>query len=145
MMSSNYDFVISSEPTSYLQVSWYKNTSKYVSKKSLLDLIESKGVKDVVKIRFSVKKKRTAFVTFESIESAQKIRDLLNRKICHEMRSKVLTLDYVEKIRYEEKLVRDSKIECTSKTADTEIEGLIVVKDFISSKEEAELLRVRNV
>ena len=49
-MSSNYEFVISSEPTSYLQVSWYKNTSKYVSKKSLLDLIESKGVKDVVKI-----------------------------------------------------------------------------------------------
>ena len=144
-MSSNYEFVISSEPTSYLQVSWYKNTSKYVSKKSLLDLIESKGVMDVVKIRFSVKKKRTAFVTFGSIESSQKIRDLLNRKICHEMRSKVLTLDYVEKIRYEEKLVRDSKIECTSKTADTEIEGLIVVKDFISSKEEAELLRVRNV
>ena len=114
-MSSNYEFVISSEPTSYLQVSWYKNTSKYVSKKSLLDLIESKGVKDVVKIRFSVKKKRTAFVTFGSIESSQKIRDLLNRKICHEMRSKVLTLDYVEKIRYEEKLVRDSKIECRLK------------------------------
>ena len=56
-------------------------------------------------------------MTFGSIESSQKIRDLLNRKICHEMRSKVLTLDYVEKIRYEEKLVRDSKIECTSKTA----------------------------
>ena len=112
-----------------------------MSKKSLRDLIEAKGG-DVLTIRFSEKKKRTAYVEFRSTGSAKRVRDSLHRKICHEMGSKVLNLEYVEKIQYEEKLVRDSKIECTSKTSEISIPGLTILEDFISSEEETSLLQI---
>jgi alkylated DNA repair protein alkB homolog 8 len=103
--------------------------------------VESRGGKNVKAIVFCRTKKRTAYVTFDSIESASKVREALNRKICHDMGSKVLSLDYVERMGIEEKIVRDSNIECTSKTYGVDVPGLTIVDNFVSPEEEKDLLR----